>query len=73
MKYVVNVSGGLTSYEALRRTIAKHGKEHTLAPFANTKIEDEDLYRFLRDVERVLEIPIIWLEDGRTPLPGLAR
>ena len=41
MKYIVNVSGGLTSFEALRRTIEPHGKENTHAYFADTKQEDD--------------------------------
>lgn len=65
--YVANVSGGLTSYEALRRTIARYGRDATRAVFADTKIEDSDLYRFLDDIERQLGITIERLADGRTP------
>lgn len=63
-KFVVSVSGGLASFEALRRTIEKHGKENTIGVFAdvgtvvrNGKVvcgEDEDLFRFLDDTERLL-------------------
>jgi 3'-phosphoadenosine 5'-phosphosulfate sulfotransferase (PAPS reductase)/FAD synthetase len=67
MKYIVNVSGGLTSFEALRRTIERYGKENTHAIFADTKIEDEDLYRFLDDQERYFGIRIERVHDGRTP------
>ena len=67
MYYIVNVSGGLTSYEALRRTIARHGAENTRAVFADTRIEDADLYRFLGDTERHLGITIERIADGRTP------
>jgi hypothetical protein len=67
MIYIVNCSGGLTSFEALRRTLAKHGKEQTYAIFADTRIEDEDLYRFLDDQERYFGIPIHRVKDGRTP------
>lgn len=71
--YIVNVSGGLTSYEALRRTIAAVGQEHTVALFADTKGdsteehagEDEDTYRFNADVAMLLRIPIIRVADGR--------
>jgi 3'-phosphoadenosine 5'-phosphosulfate sulfotransferase (PAPS reductase)/FAD synthetase len=65
--YIVNVSGGLTSYEALRRTIAKHGRENVRAVFADTRIEDPDLYRFLDDIEAHLGVEIVRLADGRTP------
>ena len=67
MKYVVNVSGGLTSFEALRRTLERHGKSNTIAVFADTLIEDEDLYRFLDDQERYFDIQIHRVSDGRTP------
>lgn len=61
------MSGGLTSFEALRRTIERHGKESTHAVFADTKIEDLSLYRFLDDQERYLGVKITRLVDGRTP------
>jgi hypothetical protein len=67
MKYIVNTSGGLTSFEAARRTIAQHGKENTVAIFADTRMEDEDLYRFLDDQERYFGITIHRIADGRTP------
>ncbi len=67
MKYIVNVSGGLTSFEALRRTLECYGKENTHAIFADTLIEDEDLYRFLSDQERYFGIEIERVADGRTP------
>lgn len=68
MKYIVSVSGGLGSYEALRRTIEKHGRENTAAVFADVgKVvsgaetvsgEDDDLYRFLDETESALDFPI---------------
>lgn len=71
--FIVNVSGGLTSYEALRRTIAAVGRERTVPLFADTKGdsteehsgEDEDTYRFNSDVSELLGIPIIRVADGR--------
>jgi hypothetical protein len=65
MQYIVNVSGGLTSYEALRRCLATHGREKTWAVFADTRIEDSDLYRFLDDIEAYLHFPIERIADGR--------
>jgi hypothetical protein len=67
MIYLVNVSGGLTSFEALKRTLDRHGKENTHAYFADTLIEDWDLYRFLMDQERFFGIKIERIVDGRTP------
>ncbi len=66
MMYLVNVSGGLTSFEALRRCLDRYGKEQTHAYFADTLQEDEDLYRFLDDQERYFGIKIEHVVDGRT-------
>lgn len=67
MKCVGQISGGLSSWLAAKRMIAKYPEaEHTML-FADTLIEDEDLYRFLLDVERDLETPITRIADGRTP------
>ena len=67
MKYIVNVSGGLTSFEALRRTIDRYGKENTHPVFADTLAEDADLYRFLADQERYFGMTFHRAVDGRTP------
>lgn len=67
MIYIVNLSGGLTSFEALDRTIEQHGRANTVPVFADTRIEDPDLYRFLDDQERYLQIEIVRVADGRTP------
>lgn len=65
MKYAVMVSGGVTSFEALRRTLAIHGHAATVPVFADTKIEDGDCYRFLDDIERELGVTLTRLADGR--------
>lgn len=75
MKYVVSVSGGKGSYEALRRTLEQKGRENTVAVFADVgrivrdgetvSGEDDDLYRFLNDTERVLDFPIQRIKSSR--------
>lgn len=65
MIYIVNLSGGLTSEEALDRSIERYGKASTVALFADTRTEDADLYRFLDDIERYYGIPINRVADGR--------
>src|SRR6185312_7647048 len=65
-KYLVNASGGLTSFEALRRALDRYGKENTHAYFADTKQEDETCYQFLKDQERYFGIEIERVCDGRT-------
>lgn len=64
-KHLVRVSGGRTSAVALKRTIDKVGKENVVGVFADTKSEDEDLYRFVRDVERAFDFEVIRIADGR--------
>lgn len=67
MKYVVNYSGGVGSWAAARRVVDKYGKDNVILLFADTKMEDEDLYRFLDDSSSNLGLPIIRVADGRTP------
>ena len=65
--YIVMFSGGLTSYEAARRTIEAHGHDNVRIWFSDTNTEDEDLYRFNQEVERILEHPIEVLDnEGNT-------
>lgn len=73
--YIVSVSGGLGSFEAWRRCLEKHGPEKTIPVFAdvgsvyeNGKCvsgEDEDLFRFLDDTERLLGQKIIRLKHPK--------
>lgn len=64
-KYLVRVSGGRSSAMALKRTIEKFGKENTVGIFADTKTEDEDLYRFLAELEVALDLKVTRIGDGR--------
>ncbi|MEU5036090.1 hypothetical protein AB0G48_18310 [Streptomyces rubiginosohelvolus] len=34
---------------------------------ANTQVEDPDLWRFARDLSRLIEVPLVVVEDGRDP------
>jgi hypothetical protein len=75
MKYVVSISGGLTSFEAWRRCLEKHGPENTIPIFADVGVvrengrivsgEDEDLYRFLDETEAFLGQKIIRLQSEK--------
>ncbi len=67
MRHVVQFSGGLCSFWAAHRVIAQHGKDNVTLLFADTMMEDEDLYRFNKDAETVLGVKITRLADGRTP------
>lgn len=65
MKHIVSFSGGVGSYMAAKRVVEEHGPENTLLVFTDTKIEDEDLYRFINDAVKDLGAEFIKLEDGR--------
>lgn len=67
MKAVVQMSGGVGSYGAAVKVIEEFGRENVTLLFADTLIEDEDLYRFLDEVSVELDIPITRIADGRTP------
>lgn len=63
----VQVSGGNASYVAAKLMLDEASHDGTALVFADTKIEDEDLYRFLDDAERRLNHPIIRIAEGRDP------
>ncbi|MDA7603349.1 hypothetical protein N8771_02565 [Euryarchaeota archaeon] len=61
---IVMYGGGLTSYEAAKRSIDRYGRESVEIWFADTRMEDEDLYRFNRDVEILLQHNITIFDQG---------
>ena len=65
---IVSLSGGNSSAVAAERALAKWGRDRVELVFCDTHWEDADLYRFLNDVARYLDMPITRLSDGRTPL-----
>jgi hypothetical protein len=67
MKHIIHFSGGVSSYVAARRVIDKYGTEDAVLLFCDTLIEDEDLYRFNKDAEVSLGVPITVIADGRDP------
>lgn len=67
MRFVVNYSGGIWSWEAARRTIQRYGRDKVTLLFADTLIEDPDLYRFLDETTADLGVPLTRIADGRTP------
>lgn len=60
---VVMLSGGAGSWGAARRIVDRHGREGLTLLFADTLIEDDDLYRFLSEAAANL--------TGRRLPPGL--
>lgn len=78
MKHVVMFSGGIGSWAAAKRVVAEYGAHDVTLLFTDTLIEDEDLYRFLREaVANVLTAghgpgcyragEFVHLIEGRTP------
>jgi hypothetical protein len=66
-RQVVQLSGGIGSWAAAQRVVAEHGTDDLVLLFADTLIEDPDLYRFLDETEAQMGIPITRVADGRTP------
>lgn len=67
MRAIVQYSGGAASYVTAALAVGEFGRDNVVLLFADTLIEDEDLYRFNRDVEAHLGIKITRLCEGRTP------
>lgn len=66
-KAVVQFSGGVGSWGAAGRTIERFGADNVTLLFADTQIEDDDLYRFLDEATADLGVPLTRLADGRNP------
>lgn len=67
VRLLCTYSGGLVSYAAAKRAIGQHGREGAVLLFADTRMEDEDLYRFLRESAEHLGVPLVTVADGRDP------
>jgi len=67
IKHLVMFSGGVCSWAAAKRVVAKEGAENVTLLFADTKMEDEDLYRFLDESAENVGAPLIKIADGRNP------
>jgi len=65
--HVVQFSGGIGSWAVAQRVAAEHGTDNLTLLFADTLVEDLDLYRFLRDATVQLDVPLTVVRDGRTP------
>src|SRR5207248_4868176 len=65
--HVVQYSGGIGSWAAAQRVVAAHGTADLVLLFADTRIEDPDLHRFLRASSAHLGVPVPVVPDGRTP------
>jgi hypothetical protein len=64
---VVQMSGGRGSWATARRVADQHGTADMVLLFADTLVEDEDLYRFLDQAAADIGVPVTRVCDGRTP------
>lgn len=64
---VIMFSGGITSWAVARLVIERHGTVGVVLLFADTLVEDEDLYTFLDEASADLGVPVTRVADGRTP------
>lgn len=67
MRYIVSYSGGMGSAITAQMVADKYGLKNTILLFADTLIEDEDLYRFNRDLLNKFNFNFIRIAEGRTP------
>lgn len=60
-------SGGVCSWATAKRVVERHGNEGVVLLFADTMIEDEDLYRFIPQAVSNVGAEYVRIADGRTP------
>lgn len=71
MNHLIQFSTGIGSAEVARRVVEQHGgSAHVQLLTADTMVEDEDNWRFAREVVEHLGLADQWtvLRDGRTPM-----
>jgi hypothetical protein len=66
-RHVVQFSGGTGSWATARRVADRHGTDRLVLLFADTLVEDPDLYRFLDQAAADIGVPVTRVCDGRTP------
>lgn len=66
-RHVVMFSGGIASWATARRVVERHGAGGVTLLFADTRMEDEDLYRFLGEAAADVGGELVRVADGRTP------
>jgi hypothetical protein len=70
IRHVVQWSTGIGSAEVARRVVETYGRDSVDLVTADTMVEDEDNWRFAREVVDFLGLTDRWtiLRDGRTPM-----
>jgi len=67
MMHIVSFSTGILSALAGRRVLDRYGKQDTRFVFMDTLFEDDDNYRYMREVEKYLGVQMTSLTEGRNP------
>jgi len=67
IQHLVMFSGGVGSWAAAKRVAMQHGTENMTLLFADTKMEDEDLYRFIDEAAENIGAPLVKIAEGRDP------
>lgn len=65
--HVVMFSGGIGSWATAKRVAERHGTDRLTLLFADTLVEDDDLYRFLTEAADNVGGELVKIADGRTP------
>lgn len=68
MRHLVQFSTGVASAEVAWRVVAEHGPADVTLLTADTRAEDEDNWRFAREVAGRLGCEWVIVADGRTPM-----
>ena len=66
-KHVVMYSGGAGSAWVGKYVVEKYGAENTIMLHTDTRWEDEDNYRFMKECAEYIGVKITNISDGRTP------
>src|SRR5579859_1857151 len=65
--HVVMFSGGAGSWAAAKRVAQRHSPESITLLFTDTRMEDEDLYRFLDESAANVGARLVKIAEGRNP------
>lgn len=67
MKHIISYSGGVGSAMTAQLVCKDYGADNVLMLFADTLVEDKDLYRFNAQVVELLGCEFKSISEGRTP------
>ena len=66
MIHVIQFSGGAASALVAKLVAEEYGKENVVLLHHDTKAEDPDTYRFLKQVSKHVGVPVVDISDGRS-------